>query len=191
MAGFGEHLRTGVLSHILIALPAAWLLFGIGGFPDLTLLIAFCAFPATLVGSVIPDFDHHRSHTYRLSLRWVPVWIGASTTVVLLLLAVYLIPRGWMTPKVGFFGGVLAIGSFIGIRRIVHRTLPWLRPPHRGILHSIRMGILLGILIGTYVTAWAIYFGLNVWLLIGVWYSGCFVLGYTSHLLVDWEYLDV
>lgn len=188
MSLFDRHLRVGMAVHSICVLPIV-----IGGFwilNDVTgpLSMWLATLPATLLGSVAPDVDHHASHTYRSFLRWGPAWIGLSVGGGLTVW----IARNSLTAQIGppsfvsgYTLGVCVGGLTIGSVVIAYYAIPRLRPRHRGVLHSIPAGGFAAIIGGVYVKMVCVAAGLPQANQIAFGWGIAIGIGYLTHLWED------
>jgi hypothetical protein len=148
---------------------------------------AGAALPATLLGAVFPDVDHHASKAYRVVRTAVPV--GLTAVVAALAYA------GWAElrpvvaatgrPHLVFFAGVCWTTVVVATWTVSQPIVPALRPPHRGPTHRLPiLGLISAILAGV-VVAPLLALGLPIPLLGGTSIATAFVTGVVSHLHLD------
>ncbi|WP_435064134.1 hypothetical protein [Halobaculum sp. EA56] len=188
MPSIGTHLRVAGAVHCIVVLPAgAYVLATVVAWP-LAVSYALTALPATLVGGIAPDVDHPSSHAYNLAHRWLPVLVGGSVLWASVL-ATGVLQDGFTQTNVsdtyalGVVSGVAAVSTWYTTRE----SIPKLRPPHRGIVHTARVGILFGTVFGAYITCllWTTHMSSSPE--IGTMWGAAFVIGYLSHLWRDGE----
>lgn len=188
MGNFEEHLQYGILSVILTFL----LVFAIGyafvwpyqfAFGLLPIAIGF-----TIFGSLLPDIDHHNSRPYKTVQTVIPVTIGVISLGFLWLYFPEInqqLYKIWNPNRqlVALFGFILAISSV----PLTKLFIEYLRPPHRGITHTLTFTVSIAIL--TFILTCGLFTLLDM--SVSLILSGAFVLassiaiGILSHLYCD------
>lgn len=188
MSSFEKHLWIGARLHLVAIVPIGFASFTVASVPASLLAWWMAATPATLFGSIAPDADHHAAHAYRAVYRWGPVWVGGTVAGVLTAVVIdhsHLWPVPELRFVAGFGAGTGCILLAGGVGYEVKRVIPKLRPPHRGVLHRVSVGALVGAGVGAYVFAVALGIGIDQPGLVGgTWMTG-YVLGFVSHLWED------
>lgn len=149
MSQFAEHVTYGHLSHT--ALTAVVIPVGLLVLPT-ALLVALIgvSLPLTLFCAILPDVDHPTSKAHNLLQYLLFVCVTALLTVLLsgqmltigLLWSSLLVsvPAELILTTIGFTaiaGGGLSL-----------RVFEKVRPPHRGVTHSVSFGVAVCIMIG-------------------------------------------
>lgn len=192
MPSTDRHLRIGFVVHILGVGPSIASIFVMLGAFDVGLVVACGTLPATLLGAVAPDVDHPSSLVYRMALRWLPIVIAGFVGGLLTATASHVVSR---VPDLdivdpAFGTGMVAAAITIGLWRGTSLAIPLLRPPHRGVVHTVPAGIVLGVGVGSYAAAIA-----QIWVsdavgVVGLCVAGPFLTGYLAHLAQDGELLS-
>lgn len=187
MPSTDRHLRLGLVVHILGVGPSIAGVFATLGAVDVGLVVACGALPATLLGAVAPDVDHPSSLVYRSIRRWLPVVIAGFVGGVLTAMASHGVSRvpdpGIVDPAFG--AGVVAASVTIGVWRGTSLAIPLLRPPHRGVVHTVPAGVVLSVGVGGYAAAIAWVWASETVGVVGLCVAGPFLTGYLVHLAQD------
>ncbi|WP_324665852.1 metal-dependent hydrolase [Haloarcula sediminis] len=181
-----SHLRVGALSHgafVCLALAVV----AVGGYPHSMVAYAGAALPATLLGAVFPDVDHHASKAYRVVRTAVPVGLTAAVAALgyagwVELRPVVAVAEG---PQLPFFTGVCWTTVVVATWTASQPLVPALRPPHRGPTHRLPVVGLVSAILAGVVVAPLLALGFPIPLLGGTSIAFAFVTGVVSHLHLD------
>ena len=159
MALLREHFRFGVIAGGLVYGVVFAFAFYAGLFSDFhTLLVSFIlGFIALVVGSLLPDMDAPRPSIHDTLL----VFFGSLITIIM--------------QRFGFTPVALLTAPLLSV---------WIDrnylPPHRGFIHTVRAGVIFGILLSAVLYAFLIK---NLFLC--MWSGFCLALGHLVHLAKD------
>lgn len=138
MGNFEDHLQYGLLSLVItLSLTLGFAYLFIWPY-QLALAFLPIAFGATIFGSLLPDIDHHNSRPYKTIQYVLPLSAGAISLASFWfyftpLVTIVQQPTG-VTEEVVAFGGFI---TSVIVTLLVRETISYLRPPHRGITHTI------------------------------------------------------
>lgn len=152
MGNFDEHIEYGLLgSFVMIFVLIAAGYISNMPFQIVTIFLPL-VFGITVIGSLLPDIDHHNSYPFQILLRLVPMAVTVSilfvyfyihTTVFSIVTEYIIIPEFVFV----LFVFTLSLGIFMCIRAL----LKMFRPKHRGITHQLEFAIVLSVLFGVFV----------------------------------------
>jgi len=188
MGNFEEHVQFGYIAMALFVLTSP-LYFAIIPFSPnyiLFILFVFIGLGTTFIGAVFPDVDHHASKPYRFVRK---SFFGLSVLVmVIVLVRIYMVYEVYLqkalkkTPYLLVLGAAGVVAS-VSVGIAIVNVLDYIQPKHRGITHSLSLGVAISIIlvvIGQY-----IYTMYNINSLTTVLSGWGFLLGFMSHLYCD------
>lgn len=187
MGNYDDHLRYGAASHAIAIIAAAALFYTDTLSLPLVALVILAA-PITVAGAMFPDIDHHASKPYQHFRRSVGYLCGFATAVLVYTYST--VPANFIATvlpggKPYLLTGVFLIGaaclSTWGSRRI----LDAIQPPHRGPTHRIPIGIGVTTVFGLTTHVALLSNDISFAIPITICLSGCFFLGFLSHLHCD------
>jgi hypothetical protein len=208
MGSFEDHMRYGVAAYVVFVVGCAavvgYLVYsGRAGVTEAALGAAGAVggFPFAVAGAGFPDIDHHAAKPHRFFKRWVSVIAGIVGAYLLYASGVAveagaaameevttasIAPEPLVGVAVAGIGGVGAgVAAYVGVGV--------LKPPHRGVTHSLPAGLVVSVLVGVGVGYAASVVGavllpsppLVVGGLTGGVVSSAFFVGFLSHLQCD------
>jgi len=208
MGSFEDHIRYGVAAYSLAAVVtlvgfAYAFSRGVVGAPEVAVAAvgAVAAFPFAVAGAGFPDIDHHAAKPHRFFKRWVSVVaavVGAYAVFVSGVgadiggAAVETVALESVAPE-PVVGVVAAAVGGVACAGAAYLAVRVLKPPHRGVTHSLSTGVVVAAGVGVAV-GYAATVGASVLLasppsalgvVAGVVAGGGFFVGFLSHLQCD------
>jgi len=150
MTDFTEHFRLGVVGGILLAAAAVWITLNQGYNLELALKAGGLGFGIVVIGSVIPDIDHHASIPRRY-LGHLFIFGAIAAAVVLVRdapgfvtdIGAMIIPLGLPQFLQPGMGGVMLLLAALVIALLLGALTDAITT-HRGITHSVGFALLFG-----------------------------------------------
>ncbi|MFP4189159.1 MAG: metal-dependent hydrolase [Halobacteriales archaeon] len=208
MGSFEDHMRYGVASYVLAVVigggGVAYLFSrGMVGVSDVVVAAVggVAAFPFAVAGAGFPDIDHHAARPHRFFKKWVSV-IAAVVGAYLLFVSGVAVEAGTaavdevatasVVPEPVVGGGVAAVGG-VAAAGTAYLAVTYLKPPHRGVTHSLSTGVVVAAGVGVgigYAASMVAPLVLSasppmVGALAGGIAGGGFLVGFLSHLQCD------
>lgn len=190
MGNFEDHVEYGVTAFLFTA--SLLFVFAYINNWSYELLIAMLpiAFGLTLLGSILPDIDHHNSRPFQMLRLILPTSIGIAVLVSIAFqletvqqLTVVLMGRSVETVVIGI--GAFGIASTASV--LTHRAIGHFRPPHRGITHTHLFNAIVFLvtsIVGVLLVQ-PLSFELAETIVIGVAFGSAVSIGVLAHLRCD------
>ena len=163
MANFRTHIGAGIVTSVVIA-PVCYFAGYLATMPQMGFAIFLL-----VVGAILPDIDARNSIPTKILKRILPFF------VVGMLIAKTSILIGSNAIEAQIF---LCFLVFLGSRYLLPRILLMLTY-HRGIVHSVPMGILIFLLMAYWLLS------INVNLFLSFVFAGFLAIGFFLHLILD------
>jgi hypothetical protein len=208
MGSFEDHMRYGVAAYVLAVVACAavvgYLVYA-GHAEAWHAVVAgvgvVAGFPFAVAGAGFPDIDHHAAKPHRYFKRWVSVAatvigayllyasgvaVEAGTAAMDEMATASVVPEPVAGVGAAAVGGVVAGGvAYVGVGV--------LKPPHRGVTHTLTAGVVVAVLVGAVVGYGASVVAplvlpspsLVVGSLAGSVAASSFFVGFLSHLQCD------
>ena len=148
MGNFEEHLQYGIAALLLTLLLTIGAAYTFLWPVEFLIAVLPLIFSITLLGAIIPDIDHHNSHPYKMLQKIVPItvgiislgtfWIYHQSITIFIQTQVYQIEP--------FYIGVLEFLMAFVLTGTTRKIIAELRPPHRGITHSLPFILTAGVI---------------------------------------------
>lgn len=200
MGSFEDHMRYGVAAYVLAVVVSAGVVVYLFredtlGAEELLLAVgaAVAGFPFVVAGAGFPDVDHHAAKPHRFFKKWVSVISAVAGGYVLFssgfaseagVTAADEVVTASVAPEPVVGGAVAAVGGVVA-GGVVFSAVAVLKPPHRGVTHTLHAGVVVAALIGVGVGYGASLFAPSLGIVAGGVASGGFFVGFLSHLQCD------
>jgi hypothetical protein len=163
MGSFEDHMRYGVAAYVVAVIAGGagvgYLLYsGRAGVAEVALAAgaAVAGFPFAVAGAGFPDVDHHAAKPHRFFKKWISVITGVVGTYLLYASGVAVeagasamneVATASVAPEPIVGGGIAAFGG-VGAGVAAYIGVGVLKPPHRGVTHTLPAGLVVSILVG-------------------------------------------
>jgi hypothetical protein len=208
MGSFEDHMRYGVVAYavavVLSVAGVGYLVYAGRAEVQHAALVggaAVAGFPFAVAGAGFPDIDHHAAKPHRYFKKWVSVIAAVVGGYVLFTSGVAAeagtaamdgVATASVAPEPVVGGGMAAVGGVVsGI--VAYLGVGLLKPPHRGVTHTLGAGIVVAGVVGVGVGyAGGVIVPLivpssafTVGAIAGGIAGGSFFIGFLSHLQCD------